>query len=77
MEVEVVSAGIAAHHLRGDGYGGREQNDDRADQAAPAIPCSLIPDPCSLVFHGSSRSVCFARAVTAAALNGSAKVVPP
>jgi len=41
-----------------------------------SAPYSLFPIPYSLLFHGSSLSVCRVCAATAAGVKGSAKVVP-
>ena len=89
MKIEVVTAGVAAHQLRRDGHGGRQQNDGRACKpvqrgglrsSAAVVETMgtrvlIGPDPC--LFHGSSRSVCRVWAATAAGVKGSAKVVPP
>jgi prepilin signal peptidase PulO-like enzyme (type II secretory pathway) len=92
MKVEVVAARGALLEQRRNCYGGGEKDHSRARKARPARriprsespdlghparPCSLIPVPCSLSFHGSNRSVCFVCAATAFSLKGSAKLAPP
>jgi hypothetical protein len=84
MEVEVVAAGVAVDEFGGDGYEGGEEDDGWADEAVPTwfIPRSQKRDrghPVVLLrrLHGSSRSVCFVCAATAAGLKANGNVVPP